>query len=384
MTPLAALIGEEIAACGPMRLDRFMALALGHPEHGYYRTRDPLGRHGDFITAPEISQIFGELIGLWLVTSWDALDRPDPFYLVELGPGRGTLMADALRAAALRPAFGAAARLVLVETSPALRAAQAERLKGLAPSSSAPLWLDSLDALPPGPLLLVANEFFDALPIRQFRRTVDGWAERLVEGSPRSGFAMTEGPSRPAERQGPALALLATRSGAGAITPGTCVETCDEALLQAREIGRRIARHGGAGLVIDYGYLHHDPGQGRFATFGTTLQGVRNHGFVDPLADPGESDLTAHVDFTALIEALHGEGAATAGPVDQGRFLETLGGAIRLQRLAEAQPESLRKALETGYRRLIAPSEMGTLFKVLGFTSKPGLNLAGLGEARRG
>ncbi len=234
MNPLAGYLTALIREEGPISIARYMAEALGNKDHGYYMTRDPLGRRGDFITAPEISQIFGELIGLWCASSWRAMGAPDPVIVAELGPGRATLMADALRAARVMPGFAAAARLHLVETSPVLRSLQEAKLKAS--------WHDRLDDVPEGPLLLIANEFFDALPVRQLVRTGDGWRQRRVGLNEAGGFAAVPG----ADITMPPAEL--------ADAPvGSVVELRPEGVALAADIARRVANHGGAALIIDYG-----------------------------------------------------------------------------------------------------------------------------------
>ncbi|MFD1952241.1 class I SAM-dependent methyltransferase [Sphingomonas arantia] len=310
-----------------MPLDRWMDAANTH----YYATRDPLGLAGDFTTAPEISQMFGELTGLWLADLWDRADRPPAAY-VELGPGRGTLAVDALRA--MRKA-GLVPTVHLVETSPALRAAQAARLPDA-------VWHDDVTTLPTDrALLVVANEFFDALPIRQAVRTADGWRERVVTHGP-DGFAFTLG--------GPV-------SGADA-PDGTIAETRPAAEPILAALATRIVQQGGTMLAIDYGYR--DPAHG------DTLQAVRAHAFADPLVDPGEADLTAHVDFTALAAA--GAPLTASGPVDQGEWLLQLGIAGRAATLARGTPAQA-DAIAAAYRRLTAADAMGHLFKVLALTA---------------
>lgn len=356
MSPLGQILARRIRQTGPLTVDEFMAEALGHPEHGYYRTRDPFGAEGDFTTAPEISQMFGELLGLWCVEMWRAMGSPTAVHLVELGPGRGTLMADALRAARLRPDFRAAAAVHLVETSPALRELQAATLRRAEPTL-APLWHDSLAGVPSGPLLLIANELFDALPIHQFQRTPEGWRERMVDWDPAGDrLAFVLGPASTA------LALLAPAQRAAPI--GAIAEVSPAALALAAEIARRVLADGGAAIIIDYGPME--------SAAGDSLQAVQRHRPVDPLAAPGEADLTAHVDFAALGRAAREIGAAVHGPVTQGGFLAALGLELRaatlLQRASESQAESLRAAV----RRLLGPDEMGTLFKALAIAA-PGL-----------
>ncbi|MDQ0314227.1 class I SAM-dependent methyltransferase [Amorphus orientalis] len=350
-TPLARRLAEEIAASGPMPVARYMALCLGDPEHGYYTTRVPFGRDGDFVTAPEVSQLFGELVGAWLLTVWEQLGSPDPVRLVELGPGRGTLMADILRVARLRPAFLEAVSVDLVETSPRLRALQKETLRAC-PVPVA--WRNAIDEVPPGPLLVVANEFFDALPIRQFVRTGDRWQERVVGLDAAGGLGFG----------------LAPYAQDAAIPPGldaqdgAVVEWCPAADAIMAAVSERIVAEGGAALAIDYGY------QG--PAFGDTLQAVRDHAYTGLLEAPGESDLTAHVDFATLARSARTAGAAIHGPLTQGEFLVALGLVDRAQRLAAGTDETGFREIEAAVRRLADVTEMGELFKVLAVTS-PGV-----------
>ncbi len=348
MTALADIIRAEIAACGPIPVARYMALALAHPEHGYYMTRDPFGAQGDFMTAPEVSQMFGEMAGLWAAVVWEMMGRPDPFVLAELGPGRGTLMADALRAAARQGGFVEAARLWLVETSPALRARQARALAAHMPS-----WCACIEDVPPGPAIVIANEFFDALPVRQFVRVGTGaWAERLISADAAGRFHFAPGPPLGA---GEAPAGLPADA-----EPGEIMELCAGADAIARHLGGRLAALGGAALIFDYGHVTSGTGE--------TLQAVRGHEYADPLAAPGAADLTVHVDFAALATAARDSGATTFGPMSQGHFLQALGIVRRAERLAAGKDDETRAGIEGALRRLIAPSEMGNLFKVLALT----------------
>lgn len=339
MTPLAAHLARRIAATGPITLAEFMAEALLHPEHGYYTSREPFGASGDFITAPDISQMFGELVGLCLAQAWLDRGQPAPFTLAELGPGRGTLMADLLRATRGVPGFHAAAQVVLVEASPRLRVAQRA---ALAPHAAS--WVDRVEDMPDGPLFLVANEFFDALPIRQFQRDGAGWRERMV-GLQGETLAFGWGPALP-------LPPLAHRLADTA--PGGIVETCAPAAAIAATLGARIARHGGVALLIDYG---------GWRSRGDTFQAMRAHGFTDPLAAPGQADLTAHVDFEALAQAAAPAAYRTAA---QGEFLSRLGLAARSERLARGLSGPALTNHLAATRRLTDPAEMGSLFQVLG------------------
>ena len=337
MTPLEALLIRRIRATGPIRLADYMAECLLHPQHGYYTTRPPFGAEGDFTTAPEISQMFGELLGLALAQAWLDRGAPAPFTLAELGPGRGTLMADILRATARVPGFHAAAQVVLVEASPALRDRQRATL-GTHPVA----WADTAGDLPEAPLFLIANEFFDALPIRQFTRDAAGWRETMVTAPDRLAFA----------RAAPApIAALDHRLAD--TSPGEVVEICPAAAPIMAEIASRIARHGGVALIVDYG---------GWRSRGDTFQALRHHAFADPLAAPGEADLTAHVDFEALAQAA----APCAGAcVTQGALLAALGIAARSAALAARLTGPALESHLAATRRLTDPSEMGTLFKAL-------------------
>jgi NADH dehydrogenase [ubiquinone] 1 alpha subcomplex assembly factor 7 len=337
-TELGRLIAHRIALTGPISIADFMAEALGHPRHGYYRRAMPLGAQGDFTTAPEISQMFGELLGAWLAERWLAMGRPAPVRLVELGPGRGTLMADALRATRGVPGFHAALDLHLVETSVPLRTAQRAALAGFTLA-----WHERFDDVPAGPLLLVANEFFDALPVRQFHRTAQGWRERMVGLAPDGALRLALAPG-----------LTPFASALPDAPPGAEAEFCEAGRALGASLGTRLGRDGGWALIIDYG---HD-----LPSLGTSLQAVRAHRGADILDRPGETDLSAHVDFAALA-------AATAmpsfGPTGQGDFLRRLGIDERARFLKQqASPEQAR-AIDAALARLIAPDQMGTLFRVL-------------------
>ena len=333
MTPLAEILAARIRAEGPLRLSDYMAECLLHPRHGYYTTRPPFGSEGDFITAPEISQMFGEVLGLCLAQAWLDQGAPAPFTLAEIGPGRGTLMADLLRATRAVPGFHAAMRLRLVEASPRLRAIQAETLKGYAPE-----WCGIADV--EGPLYLVANEFFDALPIRQFLRVGNAWRERMV-GLVEDRLGLGLGPLLPV----PELADFA------ATPEGHIVEICPQAGPIMAQIAARLTP--GLALIVDYG---------DWASRGDTFQALRAHAPVDPFAAPGEADLTAHVDFRALARAAAPCAHAYA---TQGALLEALGIRARAARLAQGLGGARLHQHEAALKRLTAPSEMGSLFKAL-------------------
>ena len=305
------------------RLDHFMSRANA----AYYATHDPFK---DFTTSPEITQVFGEVLGAWAAVVWEGMGRPNPVMLAECGPGRGTLMRDALRATAALPSFRAALRVHLVDISPRLRAAQA----ALLPEA---VQHETIDALPPGPMILLANEFLDALPIRQFVRRGPVWMERYV----RDG-AFDEHPAAPP----------ATEAADGQV-----VEYGEEAERELAALSRRIVGQGGAALFLDYGPSRSAPGE--------TLQALRDGQPADPLADPGEADLTAHVDFAALARVARQNGAAVHGPKPQGPFLAALGLFQRTDRLAQGQPPARALALVQAAQRLAEPDRMGRLFKAL-------------------
>ena len=353
----ADFLKDRIRREGPVTIADYMAIALAHEDGGYYMGRDPFGRGGDFITAPEVSQMFGELLGLWSAVVWQAMGMPASVHLVELGPGRGTMMSDMLRAISRLEPFAAALDVHLVETSPALRAHQQETLKAFTASGLSILWASDVDAIPVIPVIVVANEFFDALPIRQLHKTEDGWRERLVglkEGGSGFRFLLSD-----AEVD---AALLP--EGADALDAGTLVEVSPACQEVMTKLASRITAHGGAGLVIDYGY-----GAG---AMGETLQAVKDHKYHDVLKDVGNADLTAHVDFAQLGTTAGEAGCDVYGPVPQGAFLERLGLGERLAALlAAASPEQALE-LESGYRRLTDADEMGLLFKALAVTA-PGL-----------
>ncbi|WP_338550337.1 class I SAM-dependent methyltransferase [Roseovarius phycicola] len=341
MTALGDILKAQIAATGPMRLDAFLAACLMHPEHGYYTTRDPFGTAGDFTTAPEISQMFGELIGLCLAQTWTDQGAPNPFALAELGPGRGTLMVDLLRATKGIPGFHEAiAGIHLVESSPALRKRQAESLKHADTE-----WQDTAETLPDMPLFTVANEFFDALPIRQFQRGGDGWSERMV-GLTNDQFAFGLGPVHSEDKL--AHRLEDTKEG-------DLVEIAPAASGIITALSQRIAAHGGAALIIDYG---------DWRSLGDTLQAVHGHDTTTIFDAPGEADLSAHVDFEALAHAAT-DGCRYSRVTPQGVFLERLGITARAQTLAQSMTGDSLDAHIAAHRRLTHPEEMGTLFKVM-------------------
>jgi NADH dehydrogenase [ubiquinone] 1 alpha subcomplex assembly factor 7 len=350
IAPLEAEIRRRIAAAGPMPVAEYMALCLADPEHGYYTTRDPLGLRGDFITAPEVSQMFGELIGLWMTAVWKQMGAPQNIRIIELGPGRGTMMKDALRAVQVMPAFRDALVLHLVEISPALEAQQERTLEQL----SIPMfWHPALEDVPKGPAIIVANEFFDALPINQAVNIEGGWHERRIKIDSAGNLAFTVAPHPmphfemllpPAARAAPAQSIFEWRT-----------ETV------AMEIGRRIADHGGAALIIDYGHAE--------SAVGETLQAVGQHAYADPLTAPGNIDLTAHVDFQTLARAVEAMGANGFGPLDQSQFLRRLGIESRADALKAKASPAAAADIDLSLTRLIGQGRtgMGTLFKAAAF-----------------
>ena len=347
MSVLGEQIRGMIIADGPISVERFMELALAHPEHGYYMNRDPFGAAGDFTTAPEISQMFGELIGLWTAEMWIQMGRPDPVRLIELGPGRGTLMSDALRAARLVPEFRDALDVTLIEMSPKLAQAQHDALQ----ASGAPIaWQPSFAEAPEGPALIIANEFLDALPVRQYVFHERRWRERLINVDADGCFAFTV--SRDYE---PYIQAEANEGDILEVNPAShCLMF---------EVAARLAKQGGAALFVDYGHV---------ATgFGDTLQALRHHRMVPPLVDPGEADLTAHVDFSAMARSARAAGAAVYGPIDQGDFLLSLGVDARTQALSERTPDRADE-FAIARHRLIGKSEgeMGALFKAMAVANR--------------
>ena len=349
MTPLEAEIRRIIAADGPITVAQFMALALGHPVHGYYVTRDPLGARGDFITAPEISQMFGELIGLWAAEVWTALGRPEHLHLVELGPGRGTLMSDALRAAKIVPAFRAALNVDLVEISPALEAKQQQALGNCGVPIS---WHRSFAEVPEGaPEIVIANEFFDALPVHQAVRAPDGWHERRIGIGNDDKLVLALDPDPI-----PSFAAMLPRLAAAPL--GAIAEWRSDSL--GEQIAARLLRNRGAALIIDYGHTETGPGE--------TLQAIGGHAFAHVLDRPGEVDLSAHVDFAALARAAARAGVRVLGPLTQREFLRNLGIETRAAMLKQASPCRAAE-IEAALARLIGSGErgMGELFKAVAF-----------------
>jgi len=360
-SPLLSEIKKLIKSSGPMPVWRYMELCLMHPEHGYYVSRDPLGREGDFTTAPEVSQMFGELLGLWAASVWRLIGSPSPFRLIELGPGRGTMMADALRALRVMPPLYQTVSVDLVEINPVLRGKQREMLSGARNIA----WYDSIDEVPEGPSIIFANEYFDVLPIHQVVKRETGWHERVIEidAADRLVFGAAD---EPIPRFDVLLPSLLRASPLGAV-----FEWRPDA--EMMKIATRVRDQDGAALIIDYGHLRSDAGD--------TFQAIARHSFTDPLKAPGQADVTAHVDFQALARAAEDLGARVHGPVTQGDFLTRLGIDTRAETLkAKASPE-VSEDISGALKRLTGSGRggMGSMFKVLGISEPnievlPGLN----------
>ena len=359
MSELLKHIKNRIALKGPLSVSDYMREALFNSEHGYYMTGDPLGKRGDFITAPEISQMFGELIGLWCAVTWEKMGSPTKINLIEMGPGRGTLMADALRATSAVSGFLGAINIHMIETSPSLKKRQERNLRAL---NSNITWHESFQDVSDGPFILIANELFDVLPIRQFVKSTNGWLERKVG----------------CNRQGE-LAWVVDQNcllSADLITPqlirsdmGSIFESCHVAVDLITNITKSVIKFGGAALVIDYGYLK--------SGLGDTLQAVKDHNYFDILREPGKADLTAHVDFGCLAKNAKATGGLVHGPVTQRDFLRRLGIEIRSNQLKNLASTRQKSEVLTSLNRLIGADEMGNLFKVMAITHPDQMALEG-------
>ena len=361
MTPLAEKIKAHLAVEGAMGLDRFWTFALFDRDHGYYSARQPFGRSGDFVTAPEVSQMFGELIGAWLASAWRELGEPERFVLAEIGPGRGTLMADIVRTIRnVAPRCLKAAQIRLVETSDRLAVEQEATLSRFDLPIRRVRRVEDMEA---GPLLVVANELFDALPIRQFVFDGEIWRERCVAVAPSGRFEFVLCAREPQAAEVAATPALAPPM-AGAVLE---ISPARERLAQA--LGVRLAAEGGAGLFIDYGHTT--------TAYGDTLQALHEHAFADPLDRPGESDLTSHVDFAALAAIFRKAGLVVAPATTQGEFLLGLGLLERAGLLGAERDDAARQSIRAAVERLAGTGkgQMGQLFKVLAVASRP-LDLA--------
>ncbi len=361
-SPLHADIVKLIKSSGPIPVWRYMELCLTHPKHGYYVSRDPLGREGDFTTAPEVSQMFGELVGLWAASVWKAIGSPQFLRLVELGPGRGTMMADALRALRVLPPLYHAITVHLIEINPVLREKQKVTLSGVRNIS----WHDSIDDVPEGPAVILANEYFDVLPIHQSVKRETGWHERTVEidGEGNLAFGVAAEPTPRFEILLPPLVRAAPL--------GAIFEWRPDA--EIMKIASRVRDQDGAALIIDYGHVRSDAGD--------TFQAIARHTFADPLKAPGQADVTAHVDFQALARAAEDMGARVHGPVTQSEFLKRLGIETRALALMAKTSHEVSEDIAAALKRLTSGGRggMGSMFKVLGISEARFTALAGLSD----
>ena len=361
-SPLESEIRKLINSSGPMPVWRYMELCLMHPQHGYYVSRDPLGREGDFTTAPEVSQMFGELLGLWAASVWKAIGSPPLLRLVELGPGRGTMMADALRALRVLPPLYQSLTIHMVEVNPVLREKQRATLSGVRNIT----WHDSIDDVLDGPAVIFANEYFDVLPIHQMVKRETGWHERTVELDNNGALVFAHMPE-PTPRFEVLLPPLVRVAPVGAVFEWRP----DKEIMK---IARRVREQDGAAVIIDYGHMRSDAGD--------TFQAIARHSFTDPLTNPGQADVTAHVDFQALGRAAEDLGARVHGPVTQGDFLKRLGVEARAATLtAKATPEAAAE-VESALKRLTDSGRggMGSMFKVVGISRPDLISLAGLSD----
>ena len=359
---LEAELKRLIASSGPMPVWRYMGLCLTHPRYGYYVSRDPLGREGDFTTAPEVSQMFGELLGLWAASVWKAIGSPPILRLIELGPGRGTMMADALRALRVLPPLYQALSIHLVEINPVLREKQKAALSGVRNVA----WHDGIDDVPDGPAVILANEYFDVLPIHQMVRRETGWHERTVEldGNGKLVFGAAAEPTARFEVLLPPLVRAAPIGAVFEWRPDT----------EIMKLASRVRDQDGAALIIDYGHQRSDAGD--------TFQAIARHSFTDPLKNPGEADVTAHVDFQALTRAAEDLGALTHGPVPQGDFLKRLGIETRAITLMTKASHEVSEDISGALKRLIGGGRggMGSMFKALAISEPRLTQLAGLSD----
>jgi NADH dehydrogenase [ubiquinone] 1 alpha subcomplex assembly factor 7 len=363
-SPLLSEIKQLIKSSGPMPVWRYMELCLMHPQHGYYVSRDPLGREGDFITAPEVSQMFGELLGLWAASVWRAIDSPPILRLIEIGPGRGTMMADAIRALRVLPPLYQALSVHLVEVNPVLREKQKETLSSMRNIA----WHGNIDEVPDGPAVIFANEYFDVLPIHQAVKGDHGWHERTVELD--DGGKLVFGIAREVIPRFEVLLPSLVR----AAPVGAVFEWRPDA--EIMKIAGRVRDQEGAALIIDYGHLRSDVGD--------TFQAIARHSFADPLKIPGQADVTAHVDFQALVRAAEDIGARAHGPVAQGDFLRRLGIETRALTLMAKATAEVSEDIASALKRLVDGGRggMGQMFKVLGVSEPDLTTLAGFADER--
>ena len=364
-SPLQSELKKLIKASGPMPVWRYMEQCLTHPKFGYYVSRDPLGREGDFTTAPEVSQMFGELLGLWAASVWKAIGSPSLLRLIELGPGRGTMMADALRALRVLPPLYQSLSVHLVEINPVLREKQKTTLSGVRNIA----WHEGIDDIPDGPAVIFANEYFDVLPIHQVVKQETGWHERTVEidVNGKLGFGMAAEPTPRFEVLLPPLVRAAPI--------GAVFEWRPDA--EIMKIASRVRDQDGAALIIDYGHVRSDAGD--------TFQAIARHSFTDPLKHPGQADVTAHVDFQALARAADDLGARVHGPVPQGDFLRRLGIETRALTLMAKASHEVSEDISGAMQRLIGGGRggMGQMFKVLGVSEPHLTSLAGFADEKQ-
>jgi len=364
-SPLQSELKKLIRSSGPMPVWRYMELCLTHPQYGYYVSRDPLGREGDFTTAPEVSQMFGELLGLWTASVWKAIGSPPLLRLIELGPGRGTMMTDALRALRVLPPLYQSLSIHLVEINPVLRDKQKAVLSGV-PNVA---WHEDIDEVPDGPAVVLANEYFDVLPVHQVVKRENGWHERVVEIDG-SGALVFGAAAEPMPRFEMLLPPLVRAAPVGAVfewRPDT----------EIMKITTRVRDQDGAALIVDYGHLRSDAGD--------TFQAIARHSFTDPLKNPGQADVTAHVDFQALVRAAEDLGARAHGPVSQGEFLKRLGIETRAATLMAKTTPEISEDISGALKRLIGGGRggMGSMFKVLAISGPHLPVLAGFSDERQ-
>lgn len=356
---LERIIREHLYAQGVMSVAEYMTYALAHPEYGYYRTQEPFGTEGDFITAPEVSQVFGELIGIWCACQWEVMGRPDTVSLVELGPGRGTLLSDALRATKHVEGFHHACEVHLVETSQRLRDIQKHAM-----TTHPPHWHNDVSALPEKPALVIANEFLDALPIHQYVKGDKGWNERCLRVGDSDTLSWIENPI-------PAMTTALSSHFPQAKT-GDVIEVSPASEAVMRQLCGHITHYGGAALLIDYGYTE--------PPFNSTLQAVKNHTYHPILEEIGQADITAHVNFKALHNIVSEYQTLTYDISTQGAFLKRMGIHERTEQLLSCASDNQKKNLISGTERLISGSQMGTLFKVMAVMPKHSANRIGFGD----
>ena len=362
ISPLQSEIRKLIKSSGPMPVWRYMELCLLHPQHGYYVSRDPLGREGDFTTAPEVSQMFGELLGLWAASVWKAIGSPPALRLIEFGPGRGTMMSDALRALRVLPPLYQSLSIHLVEINPVLREKQRATLSGIRNVS----WHDNIDDVPEGPAVIFANEYFDVLPIHQAVKRETGWHERVVNLDASDRLVFGAG-AEPIPRFEVLLPPLVRAAPVGAV-----FEWRPDS--EIMKIATRVRDQDGAALIIDYGHLRSDAGD--------TFQAIARHSFTDPLKNPGQADVTAHVDFQALTRAAEDLGARVHGPITQGEFLKRLGIETRAVTLMGKATVEVSADISSALKRLTDSGRggMGSMFKAMAVTAPDLTSIAGLSD----